>query len=518
MRQIDRATTERFGVASTTLMENAGAAVADLALERWPEARRVVVVCGKGNNGGDGFVAARRLSQAGKQVVVALLAKPSELKGDAAETYENLPVEAMEITSEAELREAVDDGLLEGDLIVDAILGTGVKPPVTGLYAETIAAMNLAKAPVVAVDVPSGADSDAFQPSAPGGPVVRADAVVTFTAPKPAHLFGRLTDRPTVVAPIGSPAEAIESKLGLNLITPADFAALLAPRRPDAHKGDFGHVLVVGGSVGKAGAAAMAGLGALRAGAGLVTVATPKSVLATVASFGPEMMTEPLEESDAGSVSLRALEYGRMEKLTAGKSVLAIGPGLGQHPETIEFVRSLVQKTTLPIVLDADGLNAFAGVAQLLDGAKRPLVLTPHPGEFARLIGKDTAAIAADPVGLALGFAKEHRCTLVLKGHRTIVATPEHDVWVNATGNPGMAKGGSGDVLTGMIAGISSGARQCSGETAGAAVYLHGLAGDLACSRVGERAMLASDILAEVGNAFRAAAVLSPSEKVMINP
>jgi NAD(P)H-hydrate epimerase len=236
------------------------------------------------------------------------------------------------------------------------------------------------------------------------------------------------------------------------------------------------------------------------------------------ASFAPELMTEGLEETEAGGVSLKAMEYGRMEKLCAGKSVLAIGPGLGQDAETVEFVRALVKQAKQPVVLDADGLNAFAGTAQLLDGSRRPLVLTPHPGEFARLTGKDTAAIAADPVGLALSFAKEHRCTLVLKGHRTIVATPEHGVWVNATGNPGMAKGGSGDVLTGMIAGISSGAKQCSGETAGAAVYLHGLAGDLARAADSEPSMVATDILGEIGDAFRVAAETVHHETVVINP
>jgi len=517
MRQCDRATSERFGVPSTMLMENAGAAVAAFVLEHWPGARRVTVVCGKGNNGGDGLVAARKLSQAGKQVAVALLGQPNELKGDAAEMYEKLPLEALEISSESEFRQAVDDGLFESDVVVDAILGTGVKPPVRGLYAEAISAMNLSRAPVVAVDVPSGADSDAMQPAA-GAAVARADAIVTFTAPKPAHLFGRLTDGPTLVAPIGSPPEAVASELGLNLITAADIAAVLAARRPEAHKGDFGHVLVVGGSAGKAGAAAMAGLGALRAGAGLVTVATPRAVQKLVASFAPELMTEGLDETESGGISLRALEYGRMEKLAEGKSVLALGPGLGQHPETFEFVRTLVQKTALPVVLDADGLNAFAGAARLLGGAKRPLVLTPHPGEFARLIGKDTAAVAADSVGLARAFAQEHHCTLVLKGHRTIVATPEHGVWVNATGNPGMAKGGSGDVLTGMLAGISSAAKRCSGETAGAAVYLHGLAGDLARDDIGERAMLASDILIRIGDAFRLAAQRAREEKVLINP
>ena len=518
MRSIDRATSERFGVPSLNLMENAGSAVADFVLAWRPETRKVAVVCGKGNNGGDGLVVGRKLSQAGKQVVVMLLAKGSELMGDAAEMLARCPIDPIVITSDGELRDAEADGLFDCDLIVDAVLGTGFKPPVTGLYAEAISAMNLSKAPIVAVDVPSGANADAMQPLETGTAVARADAIVTFTAPRPAHIFGRLTNGPTVVAPIGSPDEAIEAKLGLNLITAADFAALLAPRKPDAHKGDFGHVLIVGGSVGKAGAAAMAGMGALRAGGGLTTVATPKSVLPTVASFAAELMTEPLEETDTGGIALRAREYGRLEKLCEGKKVIAVGPGVGRHPETVEFVRSVVQQTSVATVIDADGLNAFAGSAPMLNGSKRPLVLTPHPGEMSRLTGLNTAEIAKDPVSVARQFAMQHHCVLVLKGHRTVVATENGDVYINASGNPGMAKGGSGDVLTGMLAALIASSTRCAGECAGAAAFLHGLAGDIAREKVGERAMVATDILDSIGEAFRRAAEQAQSKTVTINP
>jgi NAD(P)H-hydrate epimerase len=518
LRACDRATSERFGIASTTLMENAGTAVADFALANFPATRKIVVVCGKGNNGGDGLVAARKLSQAGKQVVVFLLAKPSELMGGAGEMLAQSPVEPIAVSSEGEFREAVSDGIFECDLVIDAILGTGFKPPVTGLYAEAISAMNLTKVPVLAVDVPSGVDADAMQPMKAGSVVARAETIVTFTAPRPAHVFGRLTNGPTVVAPIGSPEEAIASELKLNLITAQGLAQMLAPRAPDAHKGDFGHVLIVGGSVGKAGAAAMAGMGALRAGAGLTTVACPKSVLPTVAGFAPELMTEPLDETESGGIALKALEYGRMEKLCENKDALAIGPGLGQHPETQEFVRSLVESSKLPVVLDADGLNAFAGQARRLDGSKRPLVLTPHPGEFSRLCGKSVADIAKDPVAIARDFAASHKCTLMLKGHRTLVVTPEGDVWVNVSGNAGMAKGGSGDVLTGMMVALMARSKRCAAESAGAAVYLHGLAGDIAREQVGERSMVASDILAAVGDAFHRAAAQVAAKTVTINP
>lgn len=516
MRACDRATSERFGVASLTLMENAGTAVAEFVAENYPLARRVALVCGKGNNGGDGFVAARKLAEAGKQVAVLLLGKPNELAGDAAEMFAKLPVEPLVAATEDELRE-LESGVFDADVIVDAVLGTGFRPPVSGLYAEAISRINLSDAAVVAVDIPSGAEADSFLP-VERGVAGRANAVVTFTAPRPAHIFGRLTDGPTVVAPIGSPDEAAASELNLHLITARDFAALLVPRAPDAHKGDFGHVLVAGGSLGKAGAAAMAGMGALRAGAGLVTVAAPRPVVATVAGFAAELMTEPLEETESGGVSLRAHEYGKMEKLAAGKSVLAIGPGLGRHPETVEFVRTLVQKSALPVVLDADGVNAFEGAAGRLDGSVRPVVLTPHPGEMSRLTGMAAAEIAKDPVGIARRFAQEHRCVLVLKGHRTLVASADGEVWVNATGNAGMAKGGSGDVLTGMLAGLMAQFPERVAECARAAVYLHGLAGDIARDVLTERGMVASDLLAAIGEAFRRAAEQAGGGAVTINP
>lgn len=303
MRKIDRATTEHFGVPSLTLMENAGSAIGRFILQRYPEANRVIVICGKGNNGGDGFVVARKLHRAGRVVEVLLLASRAELKGDALAMFERLPLRPIEVTSQSELEAESSRSLGNSELIVDAILGTGFKPPVTGLYADAIAAMNRSGKPVVAIDIPSGADSDAMTPQSGDG-IARADAIVTFTAPRPAHVFGNLTRGPVLVAPIGSPPEAIVSSLNLEVTTPRDFAALLAPRPRDSNKGMYGHVLVVGGSFGKSGAAAMAGMAALRAGAGLSTVATPARVLTSVASFAPELMTEPLAETAAGSIAL----------------------------------------------------------------------------------------------------------------------------------------------------------------------------------------------------------------------
>src|SRR5208283_1135539 len=308
MREIDRATSERFGVPSLTLMENAGSAVARFVLSAYPQAERVGILCGKGNNGGDGFVVARNLVEAGRAVRVLLLSDPAELRGDAAAMFQRMQLQplkiALLIVREASGLDSPDAAeIFTADVIVDAILGTGFRPPVSPLYAAAITRMNRAAAPIVAVDIPSGADADAMQSRSDAGDEARADAIVTFTAPRPAHVFAAMTIGPTVIAPIGSPSEAIVSKLGLHLSTPADFALLLMPRTRDANKGSYGHVLVIGGSLGKAGAAAMAGFSALRAGAGLSTVATPKSVLSTVAGFHPELMTEPLAETKQGTIS-----------------------------------------------------------------------------------------------------------------------------------------------------------------------------------------------------------------------
>jgi len=509
MRDIDRRTSEEFGVASLRLMEAAGSACARLAHEAFPQAQSIVVVCGKGNNGGDGFVAARLLREAGREVRVVLLARAEELKGDAAAMLTCLAMPHAEVLTADELQ--LESQRWQGaGLLLDAILGTGVRPPVTGLYADAIRCINALGIPVLAVDVPSGTDSDAMamQPAADeDSPRCRADAIVTFTAPRPAHVFGNLTGGTVRVAPIGSPAESIRSELMLNLITAADVAPLLAPRALEANKGRFGHALIVGGSAGKAGAAAMAGLAALRGGAGLVTVATSHSAAAVVAGFACELMTEALGENETGSISLGAMEYGRMDGIVEGKNVVAIGPGISRHPDTLLFVRAAVQKYRQPIlVIDADGLNAFERATGLLDGRGRTLVLTPHPGEMARLAGLPSAReVQADRIGIARRFAAQHQVIVVLKGWRTLVALPDETVWVNPTGNPGMATGGTGDVLTGLIAGLLAQFPQDPARAVCGAVYLHGLAGDLARDAVGEQCLIAGDLIAEFPQAFRRA-------------
>jgi ADP-dependent NAD(P)H-hydrate dehydratase / NAD(P)H-hydrate epimerase len=510
MREIDRATSERFGVPSITLMENAGSAVARFVLSDYPQAERVGVICGKGNNGGDGFVVARKLVEAGRGVRVLLLCDPKELRGDAATMFQKMlgalrPLNiAPLIAPEASGLDSSDAAeIFAADVIVDAILGTGFRPPVSPLYAAAIGKMNAASAPIVAVDIPSGADADAMRSQTGPGLIDKAqsDAIVTFTAPRPAHVFAGLTSGPTVIAPIGSPAEAIVSKLGLHLSTPLDFAPLLAPRAREGNKGSYGHVLVIGGSLGKAGAAAMAGFAALRTGAGLSAVATPLSVLATIASFHPEVMTEPMAETKDGTISLRALGPG-LDALLEKRTLIAIGPGISRNSETAEFVRAIVKRRDKAMVVDADALNAFEGSASQLNGRGRTVVITPHPGEMSRLTGLSIAEIQANRLEVARNFAREHELIVVLKGHRTLIAALDGTVWVNPTGNPGMATGGTGDILTGMVAGLIAQHPQYALEATALAVYLHGLAGDLASESVGENSLVATDLVRFLPQAF----------------
>ena len=511
MQACDRATTERFGIPSLDLMRAASAAVTAFARERFPRARRVTVVCGRGNNGGDGMMAARQLASAGLEVTTLLLGARDGLTGDAAEAWRELtsPAHGLIHIIEAPEDLARHTGALEADLIVDAVVGTGFKPPLKGLALAALEWLKGSTAPILAVDLPSGWPADETAATV-AGPVFPADAVITFTAPKPAHVFGQLTRRwsqPIVVASIGSPEEAVVSALGLTWAGSA--LSLTQARRPAAaNKGDFGHVLVVGGSVGKSGAPAMAALAALRAGVGLVTAAVPAPVLGLVAAVAPELMTWPLVASPAGCISAENLAPEFFSALTTGKTVLAIGPGLGQSPETVKFTTGLLSATRIPAVIDADALNILAAkpvlLAKLAKG--RMLVLTPHPGEMARLAGIPTAEVQANRLEVARGFAQRTGVTLVLKGARTLIAHPDGRVAVNTTGNPGMAKGGSGDLLTGLLAGLLAQHRDEPARAVEAAVYLHGLAADLAVRAADEHTLLATDSLAQLSRAFRSRA------------
>lgn len=511
MQLIDRLTSEQYGVPSLTLMENAGRGVVEFLFERFAplENHRIAILCGKGNNGGDGLVVARLLRQQGLTLRVLLFAEPKELKGDAATNYDRLRRTVVpEVVAGPEAWRKLKPQLAERTLFVDALLGTGLTKPVEGFLLEVVRDLNsaFAQSQVVSVDLPTGLSADSGELI---GECVQADATVTFTAPKLAHVFPPACEYvgEWQVKEIGTPLEALENNPELFLeLTPLEELSWLAePRKLDAHKGNFGHVLILAGSVGKTGAAALAAKATLRAGAGLVTVATPRSALPIVASLGVEFMTEPLPETDAGTISLRALDYGRLDKLVEGKTVLAAGPGIGTVPETAELVRTVTNRYDLPIVLDADGLNAWAGCLDAFKPGGRLRVLTPHPGEMARLTGQTTKEILARRIETARGFARAFQALLVLKGFRTLTAAPDGRVWVNPTGNPGMATGGTGDVLTGLVAGLLAqhSASRPPASVVAAAVYLHGLAGDFAAAEKGQSSMIAGDLLEAIPRGFR---------------
>ena len=503
MRAVDHATAEKFGVSTFQLMEHAGRAVASFVLREFPAASRIAVLCGRGNNGGDGFAAATLLREAGREVEVLLLGDPEGLKGDAANMFTRMPIRPVLAADEAALEADAARALLDrAELFLDAVVGTGFKPPLQGVAAALAAKLAAHPAPVVAIDLPSGWDADSRAADSAGA--YPANAIVTFTAPKLAHLFGNMTGNttgPIVVAPIGSPEEAIISKSGLHWSGSAA-AMTQRPRVPDSNKGMYGHVLVIGGSRGKSGAPSMTSLAALRAGAGLVTAAVPESILPLVASVALELMTIPLLEAGAGEIAVRNLDGDAFAAMMKRKTVIAVGTGISGEPEAVEFVQGLVRQTGVPLVLDADGLNAFKGRAELLDGSRRTLVLTPHPGEMATLLGKTVKEVQANRESVARDFAMKHRLTLVLKGWRTLIAHPDGTIAVNTTGNPGMAKGGSGDILTGIVAAMLAQYPGRVAEAVEAAVYLHGLAADFAVRAQNQHTLLATDTVAHLHQAF----------------
>jgi len=515
MQACDRATTERFRIPWIRVMRHAADAIAVETRQQFPRAERITVLCGRGNNGGDGMTAARLLAEAGLAVTVILLGSPSEIKGDALVAFGELDAAAscaIQIVNSAGDLTRHNDAL-EADLIIDAVVGTGFKPPLKGLALAALEWVNaVAKVKkFLAVDLPSGWPADLTE-AAVTDPVFPADAVVTFTAPKPAHVFGQLTrfwNQPVIVVPIGSPDEAIVSNLQIHWAGSAQ-SLTQAPRPSDANKGKFGHVLIVGGSFGsaggKAGAPFMASLAALRVGAGLVTAAVPAQALAVVSSRAPELMTWPLKGNDAGQASRDNLAPEHLAAMTKGMTVLAIGPGLGQSDDTARFCIGLLEATTMPAVIDADGLNILAQHSEILKRlteSGRTIVMTPHPGEMARLAGIPTPDVQANRLEVARDFARGHGVTLVLKGARTLIAHPDGRVAVNTTGNPGMAKGGSGDLLTGMVAGLLAQHKENPDTAIEAAVFLHGLAADLAVTEHDEHTLLATDSLSHLSQAFR---------------
>jgi hydroxyethylthiazole kinase-like uncharacterized protein yjeF len=512
MREVDRLTTERCGIPSLTLMENAGRSVAEFIQEKLPDFKRrqILVFCGKGNNGGDGFVAARHLRKMGAKVVVYLFAEPRDVKGDAATNLKRWKQASgkIAIVRDSSDLNSPELALSDAPIIVDALLGTGARGPVEGPLREIIDRVNFRADCVVSVDIPSGLNADT---GGIDGAAIVADYTVTFTTSKRGFFFadGSRHTGSLIVRNIGSPPDLVE-EVGegqLRWSEPRDFQLFALRRKPEGNKGDYGHALIVAGAVGKTGAAVLASWAALRVGAGLVTVAIPEPSLPVVASHTPEVMTEPLPATDAGTISLRGLENGRFDGITKGKRALGIGPGLSTNNETQEFIRAVVGKRALPIVLDADGLNAFAGRAAELKKSQGMLGLTPHPGEMARLLGCDTKEVQARRVELALKSAADWNACVILKGHETVIASPTGQAYINSTGNPGMGTGGTGDVLTGMLAGLVAQFGQGLNQSTFAdllafGVYLHGLAGDIAYADHYEAPLMASDLIHAIPRAY----------------
>ncbi|MFQ5882066.1 MAG: NAD(P)H-hydrate dehydratase [Candidatus Methylomirabilales bacterium] len=504
MQELDRRASAEYGISSLILMENAGAGAVREMERCFPglHRSRVVVVCGKGNNGGDGLVVARHLANQGVSVQVLLLAKEGEFKGDAEINLgiaEKTGLPIAEVTTARELQ-GQWEALASSDLIVDGILGTGLTGPARGISAEAIELLNRLRRPIVSLDLPSGLGSDDGRVQEP---CIRAQLTLTFALPKRSLLLfpaaqcaGEIR-----VVDIGIPRVLLrDPKLPVNLIEGEAVRAVFPPRDPDAHKGTYGHVLVLAGSPGKTGAAVLCSLGALRVGAGLVTLALPEGLNDPMEVKLTEVMTVGLPETEERTVASQARDG--LVDLMEGKRVLALGPGLSTHPETARLVRELIRSAKIPLVIDADGINALAHQPEVLARASVPVILTPHPGELSRLLSVSKDEVVEKRIPIAQKVASTYNIHLVLKGARTLVAEPGGALHVNPTGNPGMATGGTGDVLTGMIAGlVSRGLPPALAAVVG--VYLHGLAGDLACQHLGPEAMIATDLLEKLPEAIR---------------
>ena len=503
MREADRRTIQEIGIASLVLMENAGRQVVAAIESRYPDLgeRSVAIVCGKGNNGGDGFVVARTLQQRGVEVSVFVIGRITEIKGDARVNLDilgRIGQTVVEVADETAW-ELHGNEITGHDLIIDAMFGTGLSAPLTGFYETVVADLNEAGVPIVSIDMPSGLSADTSDLI---GDAIDATVTVTLGAPKLPLVLPPAESKSgeVVIADIGIPADVFDQLDGprIELLTREQMRPLIPARAVDAHKGDFGRVVVVAGSVGKAGAAVLCARGAMRAGAGLVTVASPRSCQPTIAAQAAEYMTEGLDETPDGTVHFAAAAA----VLGIDADVIVAGPGLGRGEGVTTFVRELLDKYDGPLVLDADALNAFADEPSLLVGREgRDLIITPHPGEMARLVGCSVEDLQADRIGIATDFAKRHKLYLVLKGYRTLVVTPDAKVFVNPTGCPGMATGGTGDVLAGMLAAWL--AQLLDAEAAcRLAVYLHGSAGELADADSGEVSMTAGDLVDHIGDAI----------------
>ena len=496
MREIDYQAIYDFGITSIVLMENAGIKTVELIKELLPgrEGKKVVVLAGKGNNGGDGLVIARHLINTGIEVETFLMAFPDEISHDSFINYkvlERISSKIYQLLGEEDLGQLMLS-LLSADLVVDAIYGNGFQGSINDFEARVVQMVNCSNLPVVAVDVPSGVEADTGKVN---GQAIKASYTVSFALPKLGLILepGRDFTGILKVVDISIPQVLLKDKnLKKNLIDEELIKPLIKPRLPESHKGSYGHVLVIGGSPGLTGAVIMTAYSSLRIGAGLVTAALPESLLSIVDSQLIEVMTAPLMENQQGFISLEALPA--IENLLGTASVCVIGPGMSGYPEGNAVIRFVLERSGIPLVIDADGLNALQGDTEILQGRQVPIVLTPHPGEMARLTGKSIEEIQSNRLEVAARYSQEWGVSLVLKGNKTVIADPTGNIYINITGNPGMATAGSGDVLCGMITGLIAQGLKPQ-EAAMAAVYFHGRAGDLCKKDKGERGIVAGDLI-----------------------
>lgn len=502
MQGLDCQAIENYGIPGLELMERAGAAVAGVIQSRFDSGKEcsLLILAGKGNNGGDGFVVARLLAESGWQVTLLQFAPVEALGGDARVNFARIPAAVKLVQFEQLGRDEVMALMNASVVVVDALFGTGLKSGLTGIYAVATECINACDRPVLAVDIPSGVDATSGK--VPGA-AVRADITVSFGAAKVGQFLypGAEYVGELIVADIGIPGELLDKASIVEIVDKEYARGLIKPRSKTAHKGSCGHCLVIAGSTGKSGAAVMAANSAMRSGAGLVTLAVPAGIHDVVEVKTTEVMTVPLAETACGSVALESL--GMIMELLAGRDLVAIGPGLGTHPEAVAIVRRIITDATVPLVLDADALNALGGdLSPLKKSASPAIVLTPHPGEMARLCGSTVAGIENDRLEAARSFAAANNCFLLLKGARTVIAAPDSRLAINSSGNPGMASGGMGDVLTGAITallgqGYEPFAACCLG------VFCHGFAGDMAAAEKGEMGLIATDLQEMLPYAFK---------------
>lgn len=494
VREIDRSAIEDLQIAGLILMENAGRSVAELIEKEYSQAKNIAIFCGIGNNGGDGFVVARHLISKGFNTQTYICGDEKKYKGDALSNFKSLKnINAEIINLEEKL-----PLYLECDLIVDCIFGTGLDREVKGFYEKIIEYLNRRDTPILSVDIPSGLDANS---GLPHGCCIKADKTLTFALPKTGTVIHPGVDYcgDLYLSGITTPKE-LEDNINIELITASNIKPLLSKRNRDTHKGTYGHLFIIAGSPGKSGASVLSALGAQRIGTGLTTVGIPKSLNPVIEEKLTEAMTEPLAETKNSTLGSGSLKQA-VNILSDNKSALAIGPGISTSKQTESFLIKLLKNSTVPVVIDADAITLISNNLRTLKSLIVPVILTPHPGEMARLIGKKNKDVQNDRINVSREFSRKFGVYIVLKGARTVISTPDGKIFINPTGNPGMAAGGMGDVLTGIIGGLLAQGYNAE-NSCKIGVFVHGLAGDIASEEISESGFLASEIADRVPRAL----------------